>query len=95
MREPRRAMLHPEYAELYPELPAGYWIDAWYAAMKQADRLWLDLGPHALASSRVLRDEHFHFRGGRPRGVTIPIRERVSDAAPASLPANGAFSDVS
>jgi hypothetical protein len=88
-------MLHPEYAELYPELPTGFWIDAWYAAMKQADRLWLDVGAGALASSRVLRDEHFQFRGGRPRGVRIPIRERVSDAASPLLPATGTFSDLS
>jgi hypothetical protein len=83
MREPRLAMLCPEHAELYPELPAGSWIAAWYAAMTQADRLWLDLGPGAL-SSRVLCDEHFRFRGGEPRMVRTSSRERVTDATPAS-----------
>ena len=86
MKEPRRARLHPEFADLYPELPAGFWITAWYAAMKQADRLWLDLGPRALISSRVLRDEHFQFRGGQPRGAKTPTRDRVSDVTlPSSL----------
>ena len=79
MREQRRAMLDPEHAELYPELPAGIWMAAWHAAMKQADRLWLDLGPRALRLSRVLRDEHFRFRGGQPRGGSSPAHERVSD----------------
>ena len=85
MKEPRRARLHPEFAELYPELPAGFWIAAWYAAMKQADHLWLDRGSSAL-TSRVLCDEHFQFRGGQPRGARTPIRERVSDVTSPSSP---------
>ena len=84
MKEPRRAMLQPEYAELYPELPAGFWVAAWYAAMKAAARVWLDRGSRALLSTRVLRDEHFRFQGGQPRPVRARVRERVSDLGPTS-----------
>lgn len=96
MKEPRSARLHPEFAELYPELPAGFWIAAWYAAMKQADRIWLDRGSGALVSSRVLRDEHFQFQGGQPRGARTPIRERVSDVTlPSSLSGDHTVSNFS
>ncbi len=76
----RRALLSPQFGSLYPEIPAGHWIPAWQAAMRRAERVWRDTGPVALISDRLLPDEHFHFRGGKPRGFAwIPIPERLSD----------------
>ena len=61
----REAQLKPEFAHLYPPLKAGQWESA--AVM--ADKLvaWL-LGKKRIksdvSSERVLRPEHFEFRGG-------------------------------
>jgi hypothetical protein len=48
--------------------------------MRRADRVWRDAGPDALISGRLLPDEHFRFRGGKPRGLAwLPVPERLSD----------------
>ena len=66
----REARLKPEFAHLYPALEAGRWDPA--AVM--ADRMvaWLLRQPDKgyVAPERVLRSEHFDFRGGdeQPRG---------------------------
>lgn len=67
---PRLAWLRPEFATLYPELPAGVWVTAWSAAwvitggVYGGARVWPGPG------SRVLPEEHFVFREGgrRPPG---------------------------
>jgi hypothetical protein len=60
----REASLKPQFAHLYPPLEAGRWEPA--AAM--ADRIvaWLVRQPNRgyVAPGRVLRSEHFEFRGG-------------------------------
>jgi hypothetical protein len=60
----REARLKPEFAHLYPPLEAG----RWEAAAKMADRVvaWLLRQPDKgyVAPERVLRSEHFEFRGG-------------------------------
>ena len=60
----REARLKAEFAHLYPPLQPGRWEPA--AAM--ADRLvaWLLRQPDRgyMAPERVLRSEHFEFRGG-------------------------------
>ena len=60
----REARLKAEFAHLYPPLEAGRWEPA--AVM--ADRLvaWLLRQPNRgyVAPERVLRSEHFEFRGG-------------------------------
>ena len=61
MKEHRRTMLNPEFAELYPELPVGSWIDAQDTAMKRAERLWFQRGSPALSTGRVLPHEHFRY----------------------------------
>lgn len=71
MTSPRRreARLKPEFAHLYPPLEAG----RWGSAAIMADRLiaWL-LGKKKhgyMSSQRVLRPEHFDFRGGENDGT--------------------------
>ena len=60
----REARLKPEFAHLYPPLEAG----RWESAAKLADRVvaWLLRQPDKgyVAPERVLRSEHFDFRGG-------------------------------
>jgi hypothetical protein len=60
----REARLRTEFAHLYPPLEAG----RWESAALMADRLvaWLLRQPDRgyIAPERVLRSEHFEFRGG-------------------------------
>jgi hypothetical protein len=76
----RRALLDPRFGSIYPEIPAGHWLPAWQAAMRRAERLWRDVGPDALIEGRLLPDEHFKFRGGKPRELGWYVEpQRLSD----------------
>ncbi len=73
-------MLDPRFGSLYPEMPAGFWLPAWEAMIRRAERLWRDVGADALVEGRLLPDGHFHFRGGKPRGSEwCGAPERLSD----------------
>jgi hypothetical protein len=60
----REARLRPEFAHLYPALEPN----RWESAAMMADRVvaWLIRQPDRgyMAPERVLRSEHFDFRGG-------------------------------
>lgn len=60
----REARLKAEFAHLYPPLES----DRWEPAAAMADRIvaWLLRQPNRgyVAPERVLRSEHFEFRGG-------------------------------
>lgn len=60
----REARLKPEFAHLYPPLQP----DRWQPAALMADQVvaWLlrQPGKGFVAPERVLRSEHFEFRGG-------------------------------
>jgi hypothetical protein len=67
-RTRREARLKPEFAHLYPPLKAGQWgpagtmankLIAWVLGTKKHDYV---------SSERVLREEHFEFRGGERSG---------------------------
>jgi hypothetical protein len=66
----REARLKPEFAHLYPPLEPG----RWESAAKMADRVvaWLLRQPDKgyVAPERVLRSEHFDFRGGTGQAGT-------------------------
>jgi len=68
----REARLRPEFAHLYPPLDPG----RWEPAALLADRVvaWLLRQPDRgfVAPERVLRSEHFEFRGGA--GGAVPQR---------------------
>ncbi|MFL5492665.1 MAG: hypothetical protein ACJ8AV_14720, partial [Gemmatimonadales bacterium] len=63
-RRTREARLRPEFAHLYPPLEPG----RWEPAALLADRVvaWMLRQPDRgyMAPERVLRSDHFEFRGG-------------------------------
>lgn len=68
----REARLKAEFAELYPEIEPGVWYPA---AMISARRLArIRSAGDAGSLSRVLDEQHFEFRGDRPR---LDIRNRT------------------
>jgi hypothetical protein len=76
----REARLRPEWADLYP----GVQPDVWYLAAELVPQVLR----HRLQNQgaweftrRILLDDHFEFRGGRPRDATwTGILSRVEDA---------------
>jgi hypothetical protein len=65
---------------------ADHWLPAWQAAMRRAERVWRETGADALLRGRLLPDEHFEFKGGKPRPVDWYIApERLSDTKRAEL----------
>jgi hypothetical protein len=68
----REARLKPEFSHLYPALEPN----RWEPAARMADRMvaWLLRQPDRgyVAPNRVLRSEHFEFRGGseKPESTT-------------------------
>jgi hypothetical protein len=75
----REARLKPEWAHLYPGLEA----DAWVAAAQLVPlvlRHRLQDQPTWEFAQRILRDDHFDFRGGRPRDDSwTGVLTRVED----------------
>jgi hypothetical protein len=80
----REARLKPEFAHLYPPLRGGEWEGAGVMAdrmvawlLRQSNRSGY-VSPH-----RVLRPEHFDFRGGTRRAATDALpRTRRGDQDP-------------
>jgi hypothetical protein len=72
---PRLAWLRPEFATLYPELPAGTWVTARSATLVIAGGVFGGERGWPAPGSRVLPDQHFLFRSGgrRQRGWTGPL----------------------
>jgi hypothetical protein len=78
----REARLKPEFAYLYPPLEPGRWASA--ALMADQVVAWLLRQPDRgyIAPERVLRSEHFEFRGGtsQPDPTNNPRARRQSTA---------------
>jgi hypothetical protein len=72
----REARLRPEFAHLYPALEA----DRWESAARMADQVvaWLVRQPNRgyVAPERVLRSEHFEFRGGTDKAESRTDQQR-------------------
>jgi hypothetical protein len=76
----REARLRPEWADLYP----GVRPEIWHVAAELVPQVLR----HRLQSQgtweftrRILMDDHFEFRGGRPRDETwTGVLSRVEDA---------------
>lgn len=76
----REARLRPQWAHLYPGLPAGRWIVV-ARLVPLVLRHRLEDDPIWEFARRILVDDHFEFRGGRPRDNTWSgILSRVEDA---------------
>ena len=65
----REARLKPEFADLYPTLAAGQWEPAARVAEAVLARLLLMEMSGSPLQDRVLREEHFEFRGETPDGA--------------------------
>ena len=62
MPDNREARLKREFAQLYPGLKPGIWYNAaWLSARQFARVRWAD------SISKMVNEQHFEFRGGRPR----------------------------
>jgi hypothetical protein len=68
----REARLKAEFAHLYAPLEAGIWDSA--GAMADRMTSWLLRQAHGgyVSPDRVLRPEHFEFRGRAPRPAFLP-----------------------
>lgn len=76
----REARLRPEWAHLYPDLEAGVWSVAALLVPLVLRRRLHDQPTWEFAR-RILVDDHFEFRGGRPRDRDWSgILTRVDDA---------------
>ena len=65
MTDRREARLKPEFAALYPGLRPEVWYSAAWLSARQFARIRCDGA--AVSIAEVLNDQHFEFRGGRPR----------------------------
>ena len=74
----REARLRPEYAHMYPGVPAGVWMPAadMGAALLMA-HLQLSVVPRL--GNRLLDEMHFEFRGGGNRGHLSGERTRSGE----------------
>jgi hypothetical protein len=77
----REARLKPEFADLYPSLTAGQWEPAARVAEAVLARLLLMEISDAPIQDRVLREEHFEFRGESPDGAPRAPSARSADRA--------------
>ena len=76
----REARLRPEWAHLYPRVPPGIWMIAAELVPQVLRHRLLKTGTWEFAR-RILLDEHFDFRGGRPRDESWGgVLTRVEDA---------------
>lgn len=76
----REARLRPEWADLYPDVEP----DVWHVAAELVPRVLRyrlrNQGTWEFIR-RILLDDHFEFRGGRPRDATwTGVLSRVEDA---------------
>jgi hypothetical protein len=66
---PREARLRPEYAPLYPGVPADTWMPAATLAGQLLGGMVGKEGKQPMIDPRRLDDGHFEFRGGEPGGA--------------------------
>jgi hypothetical protein len=73
----REARLKPEFADQYPTIPAGRWV----SASEVGARLLMYIARGGMVpegDGRLLRGDHFEFRGAEQRGTRI-LRTRLED----------------
>ena len=82
----REARLRPEFAEYYPTIPAGRWVPASEIGVRLLTYVAKG-GTIPEGDGRLLRGDHFEFRGAARRG-TARLRTRHEDPEPT---ADGGF----
>jgi hypothetical protein len=78
----REARLKPDFADNYPTIPAGRWA----SASEIGARLLRYIAKGGMVpdgNGRLLRGDHFEFRGGQPRGAAM-LRTRLEDPEPST-----------
>ena len=79
----REARLKPEFTELYPGLAADTWMPVEALLRHVATLLHTRrVEPGSITGERLIREEHFEFRGNsdRPEGLP-PTHSRLSDSS--------------
>jgi hypothetical protein len=78
----RQARLRPEFDYLYPDIEAGTWQPVEVLINRVVSMLYGDRSRSGvITGERLLRDDHFEFRGTSPRPTGLPSDlSRLSDA---------------
>ena len=78
----REARLRPEFDYLYPDIEAGTWHSVEVLINRVVTMLYGDRSQSGvITGERLLRDDHFEFRGASPRPAGLPPDlSRLSDA---------------
>ena len=78
----REARLRSDFDYLYPDIEPGIWHPVELLINRVAAMLYGDRSKAgAITGSRLLRDDHFEFRGASPRPAGLPAElSRLSDA---------------
>lgn len=78
----REARLRPEFDYLYPEIEPGTWQPVEELINRVVTLLYGDRSrAGVITGERLLRDDHFEFRGASPRPPGLPPDlSRLSDA---------------
>lgn len=78
----REARLRPEFDYLYPGIPDGTWMPVEVLLNQVATLLYGDPSKSGvITGERLLRGDHFEFRGASPRPDGLPPdQSRMSDS---------------
>jgi hypothetical protein len=78
----RQARLRPDFDYLYPGISTGSWLPVERLIRDVVALLYGDESKSAvITGERLLRDDHFEFRGSSPRPQGLPPkRSRRNDA---------------
>jgi hypothetical protein len=85
----RQARLRPDFDYLYPGIAANTWLPVEHL-LQDVHTLLYGAGsrPGVITGERLLREDHFEFRGSSPRPKGLPPnRSRMSDSG--ALPGEG------
>jgi hypothetical protein len=79
----REARLRPDFGYLYPGIEAGFWTPVELLINRVVTLLYGDpANSGRITGARLLREDHFEFRGSSPRPRGWPERlTRMSDAS--------------
>ncbi|MGH7528647.1 MAG: hypothetical protein ACREMX_18285 [Gemmatimonadales bacterium] len=79
----REARLKPDFAYLYPGIEAGTWTPVETLLNRVVTLLYGDRSKSGvITGERLLREDHFEFRGSSPRPEGLPPDlTRLSDSA--------------
>ena len=79
----REARLRPEFDYLYPDVEAGVWYPVEVLINRVVTMLYGDRSRAGIITGeRLLREDHFEFRGSSPRPDGLPPDlSRLSDAS--------------